>query len=48
MTVYLAALDETQNKNGDFVMGGWVARQHDWDTYFIPAWYDRVLKPRKT
>src|SRR5262249_28766504 len=47
MTVYLAALDESQNKAGDYTMGGWVGREDDWDNHFIPAWRDRILLPRK-
>ena len=46
MTVYLAALDETQNLKGDFAMGGWVAPEDDWNGYFVPAWDERVLGGR--
>jgi hypothetical protein len=43
MTVFLAALDETRSKEGDFTLGGWVAAEDDWTRYFEPAWTDRVL-----
>jgi hypothetical protein len=47
MTVFLAALDETRNKKGDFTLGGWLASEDDWTRYFEPAWSDRVLNGQK-
>jgi hypothetical protein len=50
MSVFVAAADESAagDGTGDFFFGGFVAPQHDWDTYFTPAWRERVLetKPR--
>jgi hypothetical protein len=43
VTVYIAAIDETQNAIGDFLLGGYVAPEDDWDRHFVPAWKERVL-----
>jgi hypothetical protein len=43
VTVYLAVMDETQNNNGDFTLGGFVGPELDWKKDFEPAWDERVL-----
>jgi hypothetical protein len=43
VTIYLAALDETQNSKGDFTLGGFIAPTVDWAKWFQPAWQERVL-----
>ena len=36
-------MDETQNWQGDFTVGGFVGPEHDWKRHFEPAWDERVL-----
>jgi hypothetical protein len=45
MAVFVAGLDETTGKThrDSYMLGGFVAPEDDWSSFFAPAWQERVL-----
>jgi len=46
MAIFVSGSDESSGKTGrdHFYLGGFIAREKDWDDFFAPAWQERVLE----